>query len=271
MTDEIDTTTIRTKVAAEMGSDHWFCGYRIIADLVGNDTATGLLGLAIGKRRLSEAEVAVLDELAALILVADPRVWPLKLARIIASYGRVLPAIAAGNLILEGAIVGPWNCGAAAQFIVGAREVLDQAGDVEAAVDQALSGYVRSFERIAGFGVPLRDTDERLEAFSTCMHENGRDQLPYWRTMRRIVPVLRSVRGLEPNFGAGVAASLLDMGYAADEISVLAWMMQLLAYVPNAMEAAEQTLPLFRSFPAQYVEFIGRPARQSPKKATSDR
>ncbi len=269
MSDNGNSFTIPTAAASERRTDHWFCGQRVIADLVGEATSTALAGLAISGRRLEPSEIAVLDDIAALILLADPRIWPLKLARIVASYGNTLPAFAAGNVLLEGAMIGPWNCGAAAEFLIDAKSRLsgDQNGNE---AEHALADLVRQVERIPGFGVPMRDVDERLAAFTEKIHQRGRENLPHWQAFLRIAPVVRRERKLEPNFGAGLGAALLDMDFSPGQIAVVAWWFQALAYLPNVMEGAEQKQPGLRSFPADATTYVGHAPRRSPRAIAQD-
>jgi hypothetical protein len=82
-----------TRVAhAEWGVNRYF-GFPV-PDLLGDETLTGLVALAVGARRLPAAEREVLDDIAVAMTLADPRIWPLKMTRLVASYGGGLAGMA---------------------------------------------------------------------------------------------------------------------------------------------------------------------------------
>src|SRR5207248_5309361 len=111
-------------------------------ELAGTDGWTSVLSLAFGGPRLDAATAQIIEDVAVCSLAADPRIWPLKLACLIASYGVTLPAMAVGHLALEGAIVGAEPTGAAAEILVAWTEKLGESPAperVEAHVDEVLA------------------------------------------------------------------------------------------------------------------------------------
>lgn len=254
-----------SRAAAERYPEHWFWGHPLFAELLGNETFTGMAALAATRRRLSPDDISLLNDLSVLITLADPQIWPLKITRIVASYGGFVSAVAAGNLCLEGGYVGPWNCGDAARTIAAIRERIGEAMDDEPARRALIEAHFAGEERVRGFGVPLRKIDERLTGLRQTIVRLGRAERPHWRTMEAISAVVRATRGLEPNFGMGVAAALLDMGCTPTECAVLAWWLQLSAFVANAVEGVEQGLELFRRFPDEWVDYRGPAPRESPR------
>ena len=107
-----------TTRTAHMGWDeHRYFGRAVFEDLTGKESLTYLMALSILGRELPRDCYPVLDDAACALTLADPRIWPLKLTRLVASYGSTVPATAAGLLIEERARVGPWTCAKAAEIL----------------------------------------------------------------------------------------------------------------------------------------------------------
>ena len=119
-----DTATVpsideSTRTAHWGWDEHRYFGHRVFEELVGHESLAGLVGLAILGRRLTADEAGMLDDAAAVNTLGDPRIWPLKLTRTIASYGRIMPALSAGVLMLDGGRVGvPEDLDQAAVFFM---------------------------------------------------------------------------------------------------------------------------------------------------------
>lgn len=256
---------IRTRVAAELGSEHLFHGYRVFAELAGAETFSGLTALAIVGRRLDEAERLVLDDIACVMALADPRVWPLKISRVLASYGSFVLGCFAGSLCLEEAVIGPWSCGLAARVLSDfATELGPRVGDDDSVRDAVRQRLARD-ERLPGFGVPLRNVDERLVALAACMKRRGRDEMPNWKLMVGVSDALRRSHGLEPNIAMGLAAAALDLGFAPDEIGPLMVSLLQPTFIANALEGAQQQSAFLREMPREHVRYVGAPPRTSPR------
>ncbi len=265
MTRESPAPEIPTRVARAYWEDHAFQGQRIFRDLIGRVSMTGMLGLALTGRRLSEDDCAFIDDILVALTVADPRIWPLKIGRIVASYGRFIPGFTAGFLAIEGASVGPVPCAAAARAL---REVFDAVGgrvDDGVAVERALVEKVGPLPRLGGFGVPFRPIDERVVALTASARSRGRDKGPYWRLFEAMTVFVRRERTLEPNIDAAVAAALLDMGFKGKVLDAMAATLFLMTFVANAMEGSAQPAAALRALPLDRVDYVGRAPRESPR------
>lgn len=276
MTERAPQPTIVTEVAIERGDDHRFRGHGVFSELAGAATFTELLVLALTGRRLLPEETRVVDDVAGVMAVADPRVWPLKIARLVATSGGFVSGWCAGQLCLEGARVGPWNCGAAAELLtelrvaVGALEAAGVARPL--AVAQAVRERLASGGPLAGFGVPIRPVDERVEALARLLESRRRAHLPHFALLRELEGVTRSARGFGPNIGAGAAACLLDLGFTPGEIAPLATVLTTETFVANAWEGAGQRSALLARLPPECVRYEGREPRRSPRATpTTDR
>jgi len=252
--------------SAHWGYDeHRYFGNAVFEELRGRESLAGLTALSILGRRLSPEACALLDEAAVCLTLADPRIWPLKLTRVIASYGRAMPAAAAGLLSQEDARIGPWTMLKAAQALVTLKSQLDALGDDAEQVQRALRAYVREQPFVWGFGTPFRKRDERLVAFRDSVERRGFDRLPYFRIFDALAREVSAERHAPPNISAALAAVLLDQGLAEREIGPLTVALMQHMFFAHAVEGAEQAPALLQRLPREFVQYIGPKARQSPR------
>jgi hypothetical protein len=255
---------ITTRVAQAVQGDNRFRGFGVNADLAGRDGWTSIVSLAIGGPRLSALDAAMVEDLAVCSLAADPRIWPLKITRLVASYGVTLPAIAVGHLALEGAIVGPEPTGKAAETLVSWVERLgEQVNDpraIEALVDDLLAQG-----RAAGFGVAFRARDERVEGIKACVVKRNRDKGKHWQLVMAIDALMVDKRKVQLNLAMASAAVLLDLGFTPPQVRM--WMSAYLdvCFYANAVEGAEQQSAVLRKLPDDAIDYVGREPRLSPR------
>jgi hypothetical protein len=259
---------IRTRVAHAYANEHAFRGFRIFADLLGRVSTGELVVLALTGKRMNAEECAFIDEIFVALAFADPRIWPLKVARIVGAYGRFLPAFAAGYLSLdiEGECVGPGVCSGVAEYL---KEVFRRVGgrvdDVDAVAEVVMEKLKPKGARLQGFGVPFRPQDERVEALRGRLAARGWERRPYWRLLDSIATVVRREKKIEPNIGVALAAIFLDLGFESHDLRALTLMTVLSTLLANAAEGASEPAACLRSLPTDCVEYVGRPARDSPR------
>jgi hypothetical protein len=260
-----------TQVGYAGRTEHRFRGHALFGELVGNETSAGLLALAVSGRRITPAEASVLDDLAVVTALADPRIWPLKITRLVASYGRTLAAFAAGHVSVEGLTMGMWQSGAVATLLLDLARTVDAATNAESfarnarlllAQQKMLVGYGVYFRPSAPDAVPR---DERVDAFRERLARLGRTDLPYWRLFERFNEVVRTDRMQNPTIAAAAAAALLDMGFTPAQISALAFFANSTTFIANAVEAAEQKSESLQSLPVDTIAWRGRAPRHSPR------
>ena len=260
---------IHTRVAIALHTEHFFRGHRLFGELAGRESVTGLVALAVSGRRLDPAACAMLDDLAVVTSVADPRIWPLKMSRVLASYGSVVLGCFGASLCLEELIIGPWSGGLAARWLSDlAGELGPRVGDDDAVRDAVRQRLARG-ERIPGFGVPLREFDERLVALRACVERRGRSNGRHWALMDSVIRTVRDGQGPEPNTNLGIAAVTLDLGFEPDEISPLMVFMSQILFIANALEGAQQRSAFLRDMPREHVRYVGAPPRESPRALAS--
>jgi hypothetical protein len=254
--------TIRTRSAHWGWDEHRYFGLRVFEELTGNESMTGLMALSIIGRRLPADCCGVLDDAAAALTLADPRIWPLKLTRVVAAYQSPIPALCAGMLLENEARIGPWAFLEASRVLLELHTAIaEAAGDV----DGVVNAYLTQHSFVWGFGTPFRGRDERLVAFRRSMQKRGRDVLPYWRTMETVAAAVTQAKKAEPNMGIAVAAALLDMGLEPQEILLLVVALMQHMFFAHALDGARSDAVALRELPVDYVKYDGRPPRLSPR------
>jgi len=254
---------IRTRVGHADWGDNAFCGFSVATELAGEETIAGLIAMAAAGRRLSPDERAVLDDVAVAMTVADARIWPLKMTRLLSSYGSCLPAFAAAILCIEDASIGHWTSGEAAALL---SQLRDEATELTVeAMRGPIEKRLKAGVRLIGFGVPFRPFDERVRTLKACLARSGREQLPHWRALEAAAGAARELRGLDANIGLAVAATCLDLGFTPPQIAVLSIALGMTDYLANAVEGAEQRLAILRRLPDDRVEYVGKAERASPR------
>ena len=260
-----EVESIVTRVGrSDVGDNLWF-GFRVGAELAGNTSLTELFAHAVGTRSIDPDAIHVLDDLATVMALADPQIWPLKIGRLVGSYGGVLAAVAAVDLAFDSDFIGPWTTGHAAKMMVELREQLGPDVNDRSATDRAIRERIERRERLIGFGVPFRPEDERVVALQACMKRRGRDKLLYWGLLEQMAVVVLRERKLPMNIGLGVAAACLDIGFGPEQIAPLTVALMQNVLFANAVEGAAQAPKILRQLPAHTVRFDGHPPRPSPR------
>ena len=160
---EATKPTVFTRVARAGYEEHRFFSWGVFGELTGRETLSGLVAMAVSGRRLDPGEVAMLDDIAAVLTVADPRIWPLKVGRLAASYGGALEGLAAGILSLDCLYVGGYRTTPTA-----ARMLLELAArlgpDVEDPAERPAVGVLDRSARRGGSARPaaVDQADHRL-------------------------------------------------------------------------------------------------------------
>jgi hypothetical protein len=258
---------IRTRVAKHLFGENLYFGHRAIGDLLGHETMTGLVAMGVGGRRVTPEQRRVLDDLAVICNSSDPRIWPLKLTRLVGSFGGTVAAFCAGQLAVEGERIGYWITGYAAAGLVELRESVGDRLEDAAAVAREVRAFVARRGRVSGFGVPLRPSDERMDALRAYVRGTPLERGDYWRLQEALSDYVEGERGIPRNIGLGLAAVLLDLGYTPGEISPLAHFLTQNVYVANACEAAAQRSPEMQRVPDEHVVYAGPARRDTPRAA----
>jgi hypothetical protein len=251
---------ILTRVGVILDGDNRFLGRSTFHGWVHALTAASDATLvALGVEVTAEAR-----EAARIVTIAglspDARVWPLKLTRLLASYGDPLAGYFGAQLVSAGNVMGP---GAVTMAAHGLEWVREHAGDdgTDAQVKDAVASWcARSNGRFAGFGVPFRDVDERRVAVLQLVGDGPLARLPFWRVHERIVKVMAPLR---PNVAISFAAMLLDIGVAADHGGIALSMLMSPNFLAHALEAAAQDGARVNALPASCISYRGMAPRST--------
>jgi hypothetical protein len=258
------SATIETRVAFAEHGDNQFRGYAVKTELAGRVGWAELIALAVGSR-IDSANAALLEDAMACTLAADPRIWPLKVTRLVSSYGGALAGFCAGHLLLEEALMGPWPTGLAAELLVEIRGALGDATRDETLIAEWVTREIARGRKLAGFGVPFRREDERLIALKECVERRGRSAMPFWSLAMVLDVTMFAQKNVHANQSLALAALLLDLGFGTVQIPVVTTAMLDLCFYANAIEEASLASEILRRLPEEYVEYVGRAPRESPR------
>ena len=258
--------TIRTRVGRSLTGDYDHFGLRVFRDLAGSTSYLGLIAFAITGRRLSRDDEAVLDDLAVSSHVPEARVWPIKLARIGASLGRAMPGFLCASVALDCDLVGGRVAEDAATMLVDLREYLATTTDDDASI----AAFIEPRKRLIGFGVPLREVDERVVSMRRCLERRERTNGAYWLLAERLWRVVKERRGVEVNIIGATAAIGLDLGFAPRDIVPIAAILLQPTLLANAVAGAVESPEELRCLPADAVRYVGPAPRESPRKLLAD-
>jgi hypothetical protein len=222
-------------------------------------TAGDALLAALGATQLDATAREAL-RLGVLCLISpDARVWPLKLTRILASYGDPLAGLFAGQLVTAGRVMGP---NAAQYAAMGLAYVAERVG--EAGSDDDIRGAMAEWKqrvpggKLGGFGVPFREADERRDALLRYVENTAIADGRHWRLHTRVVKVMESLR---PNIVISLAAMVLDLGIPATRAGAALSAFMAPVFLAHALEAAEQDGARLHSLPPDVVDYRGPAAR----------
>lgn len=254
--------TIRTHVGRSLTGDYDHFGLRVFRDLAGSTTYLGLIAFAVTGRRLTPEDEAVLDDLAVSSHVPEPRVWPIKLARIGASLGRAMPGFLCASVALDCDLVGGRVAEDAATLLVELGAHLAATTDDDASI----AAFIEARKRLIGFGVPLRDVDERVVSMRKCLERRGRNKGTHWLLGERLWRVVKERRGVEVNIIGATAAIGLDLGFEPSDLVPIAAVLLQPTLLANAVAGAIESPEELRCLPPESVRYVGPAPRESPRK-----
>ncbi|MFV8755018.1 hypothetical protein ACNOYE_31090 [Nannocystaceae bacterium ST9] len=255
---------IDTRVGVIIDGDNRFLGRSVFADWSRDMTGQIDAVLAIlGVREITASEREVLRLISLCTTSPDARIWPLKLTRLIASYGDAAAGYYGGQLVSTSKIMGPGTASSAGRALhwIGERVGEDPS---DAAVAEALAAWrARGEGRIGGFGVPFRDVDERRVALLQLCAGTPIERRRHWRLHLQVVAAMPE---LEPNCVISIAALLLDIEVAPAQCGLALALAMGHVFLAHAVEAAAIDGARAHAIPADMVEFRGAARRStSPK------
>ncbi len=256
------TEAIFTRIGIILDGNNRYLGHATYDDWHARMVTSGdavLAALGVTRLDATAREVARLATLC--LLSPDARVWPLKLTRLVASYGDPLAGVAAGQLVTAGRIMGPNAAQYTAQCLADVGERVRDDDD-DATVRRAVDAWKERVPggRLGGFGVPFRDEDERRVALLRYTEGTPITAGRYWRLHERVV---RAMAPLKPNIVISLAAMVLDIGIAPDRAGAALSAFMAPVFLAHALESSERDGARLHSLPADVVEYRGAPHRAS--------
>jgi hypothetical protein len=241
--------------------DYEHFGRRLYRDLAGETSFLGLVTFAVSGRRLSASDVAVLDDIAVSLHVPEPRVWPLKLARIAATSGRFIHGLLVGCAAMDSEAIGIHVVEEAALLLRSLRA----AAESSAGREEAITTFLAARPTSPGFGVYGRRVDERVDALRACLTKRGRAEQPYWALVEEVRPIVQRDRDLDIHAWGAVAAALLDLGFEPKEMPPLLALILQSSYLAHAVDGARLKSESLRQLPPEAVRYVGPAPRTSPR------
>lgn len=262
---------VRTRIGWADFGDYEHFGLRLHRDLVGRIGYLGITVFGVTGRTLEGDELGILEDVAVCAHVPEPRVWPLKLARLVASSGRPIAGYLAASFVLDGDFIGGDSVARSAVTLSEVADALRAAGDPSdpGARRAIITRYVRERDPWPGVGVQQRAVDERVTGIRRCLAQRGLASRPWWTLSEDLWSVLQAERGLGANVFEAIGAVGLDVGLTPAQIGALTTALLQPQFLAHAVEGAEQRAEELRRLPPEAVHFTGHAPRRSPRAAAT--
>ena len=253
-----------TRVGLSLFGDNAFFGRSMNGEVIGVDGFWSMISQCLGGPRLDPERERCLSDIAVCAQAADPRVWPLKLARLISSYGSSMSGLGAALQSCEAAMIGPWTAQDAALRL----ESLGRLASDE--LPLLVPAMLAAGERFVGYGVPLRQADERVAKMRSLMPARYPSLLgKHWAVAHALERILIDARGLHMNISAAMGAICLDLGFSPEQIGPLVMIQTTTSFLAHSWEGSRQRAAVLQQLPDTLVEYVGPPRRRSPR-STAD-
>jgi hypothetical protein len=242
--------------------DNQFCGSSVFGELRSKThQVTDLVALAFGLSDLTNDDREILRCIALSTCSPDARVWPLKLSRVLASYGNPYSGFYGAQIGSYSDRMGPGTTSMATQSMVWVQNLVNKGESIDSAVET----HLRERGKISGFGVPFRKEDERLLALYEMLKDHPARSRPYWKLHLEIAISVRARLKLEPNIVLPMAALLLDLGLKPTRAGFFVSTLMTPSFAANAVEASENDGALLKELPWGSIDYRGKAARELPQ------
>ena len=191
--------------------DHEIRGKLLFADLAHGRTFFQLAAWSIAGLELGPRDARLLEQLGVNTQLLDPHIWPLAVARRIASLG----GPTARSLI--GGIAALFTPNITIEPVASFMRFLDEvqaAVDGGGSVEEFVASQLRRGRRIAGFGRPVLGPDERVPHALRLAKRLGRGSGASVLLAQAVGAELRRAKGLVINSAGLQGAIMRDMGFA---------------------------------------------------------
>jgi hypothetical protein len=198
--------------------DHEIRGKMLFRDLLGQRTFFQVAAWSIAGIELSAGDARLLEQLGVNTQLLDPHIWPLAVARRIASHGGPLArSLVGGIAALFTSKITIEPVAAFMRFLDAAQAAVERGRSVETFVADQL----RRGRTVAGFGRPVLGPDERVPHALRLARRYRRASGSSVRLAQAIEGELRKSKGLAINSAGIQGAIMRDMGFTPDAASAI--------------------------------------------------
>jgi hypothetical protein len=193
--------------------DHEIRGRLLFRELGKGRSFFQVAAWSIAGLDLDARDARLLEQLGVNTQLLDPHIWPLAVARRIASFGG--PTVRS----LVGGMAALFTPNITIEPVASFMRFLDE---VDAAVrggssvERVVASELRRHRRIAGFGRPVLGPDERVPHALRLAKRLGRAGGPSVLLARAVEEELRRAKGLRINSAGLQGAIMRDIGFAPD-------------------------------------------------------
>lgn len=218
-----------------------------------------LCAFGITGRRLSTAQLRLLEAMWVWTSYPDPRIWNNRVAALAGTTRSTANlAMAAGHAVSEATIYGRRNEYRAVAFFIRAQQGRLAGQTLDQCIDEQMSLH----KRLPGYGRPLASHDERIAPTMALARELGLAEGPHVTLAFEIDRHLREQgRPLQMNFGALISAFGADFGLTPREYTLLLFPIFLAGMQPCYLEALEKPPVAMFATPCHRVHYEGEPPR----------
>jgi hypothetical protein len=250
---------IFTRVGLIIDGDNRFFGRSSFDEWPQDITCASDTVLTALRARITPAAREAMRLAAITLMSPDARVWPLKLTRLLSSYGDPVAGYFGAQLVSAGRIMGPGAGTAAARALCFVANETGAEGSDEEVARAAHAWRERCNNRVGGFGVPFRDADERRVALLRLAAGGPVVEGRYWRLHERVVRAMEPAR---PNIAFSIAAMLLDAGIDAEHVGIAMSMLMTHVFLAHAIEGVDDGARA-NTLPVESVHYVGVGARRT--------
>lgn len=236
-----------------------FRGQDLHADLAGIDWLD-LYAFGITGRRFDAARLKLMHALWANTSYPDARIWNNRVAALAGSSrstGNL--GMAAALAVSEAHIYGRGNEVQAVSFFLRTRQALQQGATLADCIGQEM----RDHGRVAGYGRPLLDGDERIAPTMALADTLGLADGPHLQLAFEVERHF-AARGknLRLNYGCLVSAFGADLGFTPTQFGLFMFPSFLAGMPPCHIDAAEQPEGSLLPIPCDQLHYEGPPPRR---------
>lgn len=266
----MDVETLKShmgRIKSRMG--RFFPGQRVVfrganlhRDLKGIDWVELYL-FGITGRRFTEAQVRLLHMIWTHTSYPDARIWNNRVAALAGTArSSSTLAMSAALAVSEAHIYGGGAVFEAVSFLIETRRRTD-AGE---ALEDCVLKHLAAYRRIAGYGRPIINGDERITPTMALAAELGFDKGPHVTLAFEVETYLVSSRHrMRMNYAAISAALGADLGLSPREFTLFMFPVFLAGMPPCFIEASENPEGALFPTPCDGIQYEGRDKRSWPK------